>query len=30
MATSRDDMENKKLTYRRFKDGDYKYTAHRR
>jgi len=25
MATSRDDMENKRLTFRRFKDGDHKY-----
>ncbi|MEN8107404.1 MAG: NAD(P)-binding protein [Pseudomonadota bacterium] len=25
MATSRDDMENKDLTFRRFEDGDYKY-----
>jgi glutamate synthase (NADPH/NADH) small chain len=25
MATSRDDMENKSLTFRRFEDGDYQY-----
>jgi glutamate synthase (NADPH/NADH) small chain len=26
MATSRDDMENTKLTFRRFEDGDYEWT----
>jgi glutamate synthase (NADPH/NADH) small chain len=26
MATSRDDMENSKLTFRRFEDGDYEWT----
>ena len=25
MATSRDDMKNEKLTFRRYEDGDYKW-----